>query len=78
MVQARFHMRGGQGVVTAAEPLAETAFLEEAPVDAAPTGKRVLVVGAGPSGLPAACHLTRMGPSKTPAPHPASPRRYHG
>jgi NADPH-dependent glutamate synthase beta subunit-like oxidoreductase len=30
------------------------------PVDAAPTGKRVLVVGAGPSGLSAACHLTRL------------------
>ena len=28
---------------------------------AAPTGKRVLVVGAGPSGLSAAYHLTRMG-----------------
>jgi len=31
----------------------------QVPVDAAPTGKRVLVVGAGPSGLSAACHLTR-------------------
>ena len=31
------------------------------PVDAAPTGKRVLVAGAGPSGLSAACHLTRLG-----------------
>jgi NADPH-dependent glutamate synthase beta subunit-like oxidoreductase len=31
------------------------------PVDAAPTGKRVLVVGAGPSGLSAAYHLTRLG-----------------
>jgi pyruvate ferredoxin oxidoreductase gamma subunit len=31
------------------------------PVDAAPTGKRVLVVGAGPSGLSATCHLTRLG-----------------
>ncbi|MGZ3754013.1 MAG: NAD(P)-binding protein [Mucilaginibacter sp.] len=28
---------------------------------AAPTGKRVLIVGAGPSGLSAAYHLTRMG-----------------
>ena len=28
---------------------------------AAPTGKRVLVVGAGPSGLSAAYHLTRLG-----------------
>jgi 2-oxoacid:acceptor oxidoreductase delta subunit (pyruvate/2-ketoisovalerate family) len=35
------------------------------PVDAAPTGKRVLVVGAGPSGLSAAYHLTRMGHSVT-------------
>src|SRR5690348_16619040 len=31
------------------------------PVAAAPTGKRVLVVGAGPSGLSAAYHLTRLG-----------------
>ncbi|VAW10915.1 NADPH-dependent oxidoreductase / Pyruvate:ferredoxin oxidoreductase, delta subunit [hydrothermal vent metagenome] len=29
--------------------------------DAAPSGKRVLVVGAGPSGLSAAYHLTRQG-----------------
>jgi formate dehydrogenase beta subunit len=29
--------------------------------DAAPSGKRVLVVGAGPSGLSAAYHLTRLG-----------------
>jgi NADPH-dependent glutamate synthase beta subunit-like oxidoreductase len=27
----------------------------------APTGKRVLVVGAGPSGLSATYHLTRLG-----------------
>jgi len=33
------------------------------PVDAKPSGKRVLVVGAGPSGLSAAYHLTRMGHS---------------
>ncbi len=31
------------------------------PVDAKPSGKRVLVVGAGPSGLSAAYHLTRLG-----------------
>jgi NADPH-dependent glutamate synthase beta subunit-like oxidoreductase len=31
------------------------------PVDAQPTGKRVLVVGAGPSGLSAAYHLARLG-----------------
>jgi len=31
------------------------------PVDAEPSGKRVLVVGAGPSGLSAAYHLTRLG-----------------
>jgi NADPH-dependent 2,4-dienoyl-CoA reductase/sulfur reductase-like enzyme len=36
-------------------------FANRAPVDAAPTGKRVLVVGAGPSGLSAAYHLTRLG-----------------
>jgi NADPH-dependent glutamate synthase beta subunit-like oxidoreductase len=37
----------------------------QAPVAAAPTGKRVLVVGAGPSGLSAAYHLTRLGHSVT-------------
>jgi 2-oxoacid:acceptor oxidoreductase delta subunit (pyruvate/2-ketoisovalerate family) len=38
----------------------------KAPVAAAPpTGKRVLVVGAGPSGLSAAYHLTRLGHSVT-------------
>ena len=31
------------------------------PVDAAASGKRVLIVGAGPSGLSAAYHLTRLG-----------------
>jgi len=31
------------------------------PVDALPSGKRVLVVGAGPSGLSAAYHLARLG-----------------
>jgi hypothetical protein len=31
------------------------------PVDAAPAGKRVQVVGAWPFGLPAAYHLTRLG-----------------
>src|ERR1700733_5369632 len=35
------------------------------PAAAAPTGKRVLVVGAGPSGLSAAYHLTRLGHSVT-------------
>jgi len=33
----------------------------QVPVAAAPTGRRVLVVGAGPSGLLAAYHLTRLG-----------------
>jgi NADPH-dependent glutamate synthase beta subunit-like oxidoreductase len=37
----------------------------QVPVDAAPTGKRVLVVGAGPSGLSAAYHLTRRGHAVT-------------
>ena len=37
----------------------------QVPVDAAPTGKRVLVVGAGPSGLSAAYHLARMDHSVT-------------
>lgn len=31
------------------------------PVDAKPTGKRVLIVGSGPSGLSAAFHLRRLG-----------------
>jgi 2-oxoacid:acceptor oxidoreductase delta subunit (pyruvate/2-ketoisovalerate family) len=35
------------------------------PVAPGPTGKRVLVVGAGPSGLSAAYHLTRLGHSVT-------------
>ncbi len=34
-------------------------------VDTAPSGKRVLVVGAGPSGLSAAYHLARLGHSVT-------------
>jgi len=34
-------------------------------VEAEPTGKRVLVVGAGPAGLSAAYHLTRLGHSVT-------------
>ena len=35
------------------------------PVEAAPSGKRVLVVGAGPSGLSAAYHLARRGHAVT-------------
>jgi len=31
------------------------------PIDAPPSGKRVLIVGAGPSGLSAAYHLARLG-----------------
>ena len=31
------------------------------PIDRPPSGKRVLVVGAGPSGLSAAYHLSRLG-----------------
>jgi 2-oxoacid:acceptor oxidoreductase delta subunit (pyruvate/2-ketoisovalerate family) len=37
----------------------------QVPVDTASTGKRVLVAGAGPSGLSAAYHLARMGHSVT-------------
>jgi formate dehydrogenase beta subunit len=33
----------------------------QAPIDAGPSGKRILVVGAGPSGLSAAYHLARLG-----------------
>jgi NADPH-dependent glutamate synthase beta subunit-like oxidoreductase len=33
----------------------------QVPIEAAPSGKRVLVVGAGPSGLSAAYHLARLG-----------------
>lgn len=35
------------------------------PVEAAPSGKRVLVIGAGPSGLSCAYHLARMGHAVT-------------
>src|SRR5689334_8333152 len=35
------------------------------PAAATPTGKQVLVVGAGPSGLSAAYHLTRLGHAVT-------------
>ena len=89
MFQVRFHGRGGQGVVPAAELLTSAAFREgrqaqalvprtggivdsavginsverflgnealrpslKVPVDAAPTGKRVLVAGAGPPAYP--------------------------
>src|SRR5436305_7359051 len=45
----------------------------QVPVDAAPTGKRVLVVGAGPSGLSAAYHLTRLGHCAAAAPGGGSP-----
>jgi 2-oxoacid:acceptor oxidoreductase delta subunit (pyruvate/2-ketoisovalerate family) len=38
---------------------------EGVPVTAASTGRRVLVVGAGPSGLSAAYHLTRLGHAVT-------------
>jgi NADPH-dependent glutamate synthase beta subunit-like oxidoreductase len=31
------------------------------PIEATPSGKRILVIGAGPSGLSAAYHLTRLG-----------------
>jgi 2-oxoacid:acceptor oxidoreductase delta subunit (pyruvate/2-ketoisovalerate family) len=43
--------------------LGDEAILREwqTPVAAAPTGKRVLVVGGGPSGLSCAYHLTRLG-----------------
>ncbi len=34
-------------------------------IDAPPSGKRVLVIGAGPSGLSAAYHLTRLGHAVT-------------
>ncbi len=37
----------------------------QVPVEAPRTGKRVLVVGAGPSGLSAAYHLTRLGHAVT-------------
>ena len=33
----------------------------ELPIDAPPSGKRVMIVGAGPSGLSAAYHLARLG-----------------
>jgi NADPH-dependent 2,4-dienoyl-CoA reductase/sulfur reductase-like enzyme len=39
--------------------------LAQVPIDAAPTVQRVLVAGAGPSGLSAAYHLTRLGHTVT-------------
>ncbi len=43
--------------------IGDKAIQEQWPIrfDAKPTGKRVLVVGAGPAGLSAAYHLTRLG-----------------
>jgi len=43
--------------------LGDLAAAEEWPfkVEAAPSGKRILIIGAGPSGLSAAYHLARMG-----------------
>jgi NADPH-dependent glutamate synthase beta subunit-like oxidoreductase len=49
------------------------------PAPAAPSGKRVLVVGAGPSGLSAAYHLTRLGHQVTimdSGPRPGGMMRY--
>jgi len=77
MFQVRFHGHSGQGVSfcriddhpirTRERFLADEALRQgwQAPVAAAPTGRRVLVVGAGPSGLSAAYHLTRLGHQMT-------------
>ena len=46
------------------------------PIDAPPTGKRVLVVGAGPSGLSAAYHLARLGHAGRDPRGRAAPRRH--
>jgi 2-oxoacid:acceptor oxidoreductase delta subunit (pyruvate/2-ketoisovalerate family) len=54
-----------QGWLVQPPPGGATFRTDGSPAVAAPTGKRVLVVGAGPSGLSAAYHLTRLGHAVT-------------
>ena len=63
----RAQLDSGVGINSAERFLGDEALRKgwQVPVDAAPTGKRVLVVGAGPSGLSAAYHLARLGHSVT-------------
>ena len=62
-LQPRPARRGGRHQLGRALPRrrGDQAGLDGRAVDAPPTGKRVLVVGAGPSGLSAAYHLARLG-----------------
>jgi len=63
----RAQLDAGLGINSVERFLGDEALRQgwQVPVDAAPTGKRVLVVGAGPSGLSAAYHLARLGYSVT-------------
>ena len=59
----RAHLDSAVSIHAVERFLGETAVREgwTYPLDGAPTGKRVLIVGAGPSGLSAAHHLARLG-----------------
>src|SRR5207245_10307585 len=66
----RAQLDAAVGINSVERFLGDEAFRKgwQVPVDAAPTGKRVLVVEAGPSGLSAAYHLTRLGHGAAAAP----------
>jgi formate dehydrogenase beta subunit len=59
----RLHVDGALSIHAVERYLGDTAAREgwRLPIDAPPSGKRVLIVGAGPSGLSAAYQLARLG-----------------